>query len=139
MCPCSLQILQQKSPNFATLFHCLLVLLTQEPGHLHPLYFTQQTLGSPHLNVKGLSPGKSQKSELIFQPICFACHQVYIAGIGSCLSSYNYIYVCSFSSMSSTFMHSHVIVIKFHSISLFIYGMVFTHFILSYIKKCHGL
>ena len=58
LCLGSVKILQQKSPNFATFFIVYLFFSLQSPAHLHPLYFTQQSLGSPHLNVKGLFPGK---------------------------------------------------------------------------------
>ena len=47
LCLGSVKILQQKSQNFATLFHCLLVLLTSESGPFAPFVFHTTEPGFP--------------------------------------------------------------------------------------------
>ena len=90
LCLGSVKILQQKSQNFATLFHCLLVLLTSESGPFAPFVFHTTEPGFPTFKCQRAFSREMLKVSIDFSTDLF-CLLIQL-----CQCLFMFVYVCPF-------------------------------------------
>ena len=88
LCLGSVKILQQKSPNFATLFHCLLVLLTSESGPFAPFVFHTTEPGFPTFKCQRAFSREMFKVSIDFSTYLF-CLLIQL-----CLCLFIFVHLC---------------------------------------------